>query len=513
MMAAGNTGKSSTDHVGRDALTIALPALAVGLLLRIVFMWKLPLGLVYQDSFDFLQTAEAWIWKGEYALQAKKTFLVPTLYLVPFLLKLPALVFIPVAQHALGLVSIYLSSVLCRCWFSHWRVIGTVATLLVAINPHIVWFEHVLMAESIYVATSLFLAVAASLYAMRPSWLRFGLFLAAAALQAGTRPEGRLFLGLGLLMLPMIHWKNLGSLGLRGAIYAGFALAMLAVTKTSQSGLLLLTAMLPMTPAEIRSAPGLAPLLAPIREDLAAASSVRPYFPNAGFRKRIERAARQSLSERTGTPPDEIDREAAMRLCSKAGKEILLRNGWLLPGYAVAKFRFSQASGPSYAPDERYLHEKPLDAFGDSRKTLGRLKGGLIPGIPNDMEKIRAEILAVQRPEKMKWFDAWQDAWCAGVMAVRLPDAIYADGGRDRGIPWLHLAALAGVLGLMVGGRLPAVHLPWGLLIVGMFFLIVTVASPRPRFSFVFEPFYTLYAAAALDLAVSAVAGLWRRRP
>ena len=105
----------------REFLRFCLPALLLGLTLRVLLTVQLPMGIYHDDTPDFIVTADRLLRNHEFDIHAKKTFLVPIVFTIPILLHLPALIAIPLFQHALGLVLIVLVGLLCRLWFVHWK--------------------------------------------------------------------------------------------------------------------------------------------------------------------------------------------------------------------------------------------------------------------------------------------------------------------------------------------------------------------------------------------------------
>lgn len=492
----------------RDALLFALPALVVGLALRALLCRHLPLGLVYQDTFDFLYTADRWLADGHLVIPGKKTFLLPLFYLAACLGPLPVLAVIPVIQHFLGLVLIYLLALLCRLWFQSWRALIVPVTLVTALNPHIIWFEHVLMAESIYLVTVVGVAAAGTLYYLRPTWWRLAALLGALALVGGTRPEGKLFLVFGLLLLPAAHRRQPARLAARVAVFAAAAVALLAATRTSQAGLLVLNTGLGLIPGELRCAPGLVPYLAPAREEFSGRRSGPPVYPSVRERKLVERGVRQYMADRRGVAPDELPRAEVQALCARAGKEIMLRNLPALPGFVIGKFRSMLDGAPSFATTPAFVIDRPLAAMAGDAQVVAQVAGRLFPrdfAGGGDAAAAAAYYARRQGPAGVAWFAAWQEAWHAGVLQFRLPDTVYGDGGRVNGLPFYYLLAAGGFGALMVApGRLRGCHCAWGIVLGTILFSIILIASPRPRFAVLFEPFYPLYAAAAVDLAVVA---------
>src|SRR5438093_5545398 len=102
----------------REILIWSAPALAVASFLRALLTWQLPYGYIQFDSIDFLETPYYLIKHHKYVIQAKRSFLTPVTFAIPFFLHVPALIAIPAAQHLLGLIQIAFVGALVRLWFA-----------------------------------------------------------------------------------------------------------------------------------------------------------------------------------------------------------------------------------------------------------------------------------------------------------------------------------------------------------------------------------------------------------
>src|SRR5438874_13141873 len=82
----------SRDPQFHELLRWCAPALLVGLVLRVLLTAQMPFGYMQFDTADFLITAQRFITAGDSVIHMKKTFLVPILYTLPFVLRVPALI-------------------------------------------------------------------------------------------------------------------------------------------------------------------------------------------------------------------------------------------------------------------------------------------------------------------------------------------------------------------------------------------------------------------------------------
>ncbi|MES2568763.1 MAG: hypothetical protein V4710_01760, partial [Verrucomicrobiota bacterium] len=119
----------------------------------------------------------------------------------------------------------------------------------------------------------------------------------------------------------------------------------------------------------------------------------------------------------------------------------------------------------------------------------------------------------------LDWFNALADRWLGVVNAWRLPDAVYPEPDKYHkpyiyyGIPFYFLLAATGLIVLALRpGPLRSFHLVWALTLLGFFFTIMLTANIRPRFRFVFEPFWFFYIAALAESLWIGVGSLFRQK-
>jgi len=490
-----------------------LPALVIGLVLRVVLTVQMPFAYYHDDAPDFLTTPDRLIAEHKFELHEKKTFLVPIFFTLPFALPVPVMKSIPVAQHALGLGLIVLVGALCRLWLAKWRVFIVPLTVLAAVNPFYLWYEHTLMAETVFVFCTALVAIAGTAYALNPTRSRFIAFCVALVLEAGARPEGKLLFGFGLFLLVLMHWREWRARWPRFAAMLGVALVTHLCTKTSQAGLLLYTSVARLTPAKLSCAPGFDPFIAPIRADLQQRWAERPSFPRVRDRRAIAAAVDQYLKQAGGSARRHED---VNRFCLQLAKETCVRNLTRLPALALAKFRAVANESPAGRFDNAILFGKQREALVDNAPRAIRLSHDLLgESVPDEP--------ALQRwvdthYGEIGWFNALNDRWLAVVNALRRPDARFPYPESPLGaltvpgIPYYFIAALLGAVAVMLRrGDLQRLHIAWSLTLIAFFFTIMLTANVRPRFRFVFEPFWFIYIAALAESCWLGVRALIRR--
>lgn len=498
-------------------LWFCVPAVVVGLVLRIFLCQALPYGYYHDDSPDLLMTARSVINHADYKINTKKVYLVPTLYLMAIYAPgVPALKLIPWGQHAVGLLFIIVTGALVRLWFRYWKVWIIPCTLLVAVHPALLWYEHTLMAESHVVFFMGLSALAGTWFALEaakadsPRLLPAFLSLSASLyLLAGCRPEGKLFFAAGIF-LTILHAKAFRPRWALPSAMAATALICHFFTKTGQAGLLLLVATLHMAPDNVSAAPGLIPMLATARADLRErVSRPEPVFARAADRRAVAQAVMAYLRQHPGYADPDSKRELNA-FCGKVAKEILLRSILQTPAYAFSKFRVTASEPSNFDFSEDTLIRRQLGAFPGIKDLEGIDKDLFGQPMP-DMDAIERFIREHHNPARLAWFNALHQAFADFLIATRTFKHAVGKNHKN-GIPAYHLIALAGMLAALVApGRTRLFHRAWVPVFLGILFVVVLTASAKPRFRTGFDPTIWLYAALACDLAARGAAPVFRR--
>ncbi len=483
----------------REFLLYCLPALIIGLVLRVTLCVQMPMGVYHDDTPDFLCTTDRLLNDHKWELHEKKTFLVPVAYAIAFLLPVPALVTIPIFQHLLGLGLIVIIGLLCRLWFAHWKWFIVPLTGVAAVNPFMLWYEHTLMAETPFVFCTAVVALAGTLYALAPSRRRFIFLCVSLFFEAGARPEGKLLFGFGIFLVVLLHARAWRTEWRRVAIIAVLALVTHLVTRTGQAGLLLYTSVARMTPTELRCAPGFDPYIASIRTDLQTRWTEQLAFPKVRDRRAVTVAVTQYLKE----SPDFADPKKHLShnsFCLRLAMETCRRNIFALPEHVYRKFRAVALASPAGALDEEWLFDMQRQGLLGNVPLVTRLGRGLTGRTIASVEDINTFVDTSYR--EIPWFNSLNTGWINAVNRLRFPDTkILAVPGKSAGFAYfgVPLYFAAGALGLVAvmlrRGKLRVFHLSWGLALLGFFFVIMLTANVKPRFRFVFEPFWFIYSA------------------
>ena len=492
----------------RRVLTWCLAAMVLGFLLRLALCAKMPYAFYHADCDQVFDTYQR-LGEGSLDINVKKTWLGPLVYCIPGLFRLPILPSIAITQHLLGLVTVILAGITVAFSFSRWRIFIIPATVAVALNPDLLWYEHVALPETLYVLFVVSTALTGLAYVRRPSLLRLLLLGVSIFLAASSRPEGQLFCIFGVALCMTTQWKN-WPLFLRdvGALL-GFSIVSLAVNRTDQGGSLLYSNVAHLTPSRLLSAPGFAEkhsdYFSRLRQDWAV---VPQNIPRE--RKQLYAFARDYLTH--GKEPRSLK---ANEFCGRIGAEVCLRNLVHLPSLALTKFRFAlrRPVAGDFGPEWVWI--KQFDAF------TGGWEEGEIPSEHTQFDKDSSQLVFgrefhtapelqnhlhdIYKPFTPDWLSAYQRWYSESVQKFSLPDH---DDGKVMlcGMPFLYLTATLGLILMAISSvSYRSYHILWLGMLVLMAFVLALTGSNLGRFRIVFEPFWFIYTLGLCD-AVATIA-------
>ena len=197
----------------QQVLLLCLPALIVGLVFRVSFMFAMPEIYYGGDSNSYFEGAWKLWTQGDFFLNEKRRFLYPIVLMFMPLLPNNTAVDTAVVQHLLGLVIIvgigWIVAQMTRFPYL-WVPLVTCAA---AIWPRMLWYEHEMIAEvwllAAFVAA---VAIAVPCGALKDQRRLFWFLVAEAAIVA-TKPHGKpLWIGLLLMALMMagnpLKWER-----------------------------------------------------------------------------------------------------------------------------------------------------------------------------------------------------------------------------------------------------------------------------------------------------------------
>lgn len=470
----------------RELLLWCLPALVIGGVLRGLLIAHFPYGYMQADTGDYLITTERLLRRHALVLHGKKSFLTPILFTIPFLLHIPALIIVPLAQHLLGMILTVIAGALTRAWFAHWKWFIIPATVLTTINPAMIWYEHALLAEAHYIFCVMTLALAGTAFALRPTTAKFVWLLVALFFTAGSRPEGKLYVAFGILLVALVYWGNRREWLQRMAITLVACGLIWMSSRSEQAGLLLYATVLPLAPNVSKVAPDFSPVVNPLRDQyIAEGPTVLQKLTTA--EKTIWNLVRDYARGKGE------ERFATGAFCQKLAVEAAMNKPFMLVGIAANKFLMSCKGATSGGYSDYWVQQKQIAAF--TRKDwLYHLSTGLTGRPMRTKEDVVAFVQRTSPPLNPDWFEALQHRWSSLTLHKRLPDRQYPSQ-KVQGLSYFFLISFFGFFAaLLRPGRLWRFHVCWVLTLFGVWFAVLLTGVVNPRYRFVFEPFCILYA-------------------
>ena len=483
----------------REILVWCLPALVCGALVRALLLAHFPYGYVHPDSPDFLVTADRFLNHHHFVIHGKKAFLGPVLFLLPLLLKIPDLLIVPWAQHFFGLIQVVMAGSLIRFWTVRWKVWIIPATLLIALNPAGLYYEHALIAEAQYLWCIIALSLAGTAYTIERTRGRFILLLLTLLLTAGSRPEGKLYVLFCLILIPLLHWGAWRKLAVLGGITLAFCIFTWMSTRNTQAGVLLYATLLPLSPDIPKSAPDFAPVIAPIRNERVAKGALA--VPDLVIEeKRINAIVYPYLAARNGSDEDDR-RQDAGRFCQRLSVEAALHKPLLLPLLALDKFLLATNLPANDGFGQAWLQAMQIESCTYKPwmlELMPRLTGRSIGSRDALVDYIHTEF----PPMRPDWFAGLQRAWFLATTGARIP----CPSLPVPGIPLFYLLAAAGmVAGVLHSGSVQKVHIAWVITLGFTASVVMLTGVVNPRYRFVFEPFALLYLFVLMDSVLSTI--------
>ncbi|HEX4085847.1 MAG TPA: hypothetical protein VHY22_13120 [Chthoniobacteraceae bacterium] len=507
-----------------ELLLWCLPALLAGGALRLLMEIRLPYGYIQFDSADFLLTPFKLLAEHRYVIDSKKAFLTPTFFSIPFLLHIPALLFIPIAQHIMGLVEVVIAGALIRMWMPVWQWIIIPATLLVAVSPWQIWYEHTLMGEANYVFFLFLIAWLGSLWTRKPSWGRFAWFAVALFCICGTRAEGKIMLLFGFALVPLALWPRWKPMLIGAvALLAVYELASLGAGGSHAFSLLYAT-LFEFTPNDIQSVPGVAPYVLPLRDQTIRDARTTPkdlVKLAKDINDRVEKFVREKwgVEKKVREPISTVERRLCVEILERRPLEVFVT--------PFKKFQLASDGWPSGADfgchELREKQAKAVDRLHDEVNVLGV---GLT-GRPLNQAGLQQFIVDHYDPARMAWFNDYEKTWSAWSIALRLPDRpapeprwahdfISEIPHPERvipGVPLYFLIAWAGMLAAMcIPAPLRWTQAAWLLVMLFTWYAATMVGVTNARFRFAYDPVCYIYDVAAIAWAIRGVRCLVRKR-
>lgn len=492
-----------------ELLAWCLPALLVGFALRAMMATAMPFAYVQHDSIRLLVSGEEWL-AGDYDLMSNNVpFLVPAFCRLAQAGPIPGLITIQLVQHALGLLQIVLAGALTRLWFTRWEVWIIPVTLVFAIHPSFLWFEHTVMLETFYVFAVVLIAWAGTWLARERTLPWAAVFCATIVGVAVTRPEGKLFLPFAALLLAMVFWRRWKEFAAAAALWVATAGVVSLATVSGESGFLLYSSVIHLSPAKSKYYPAAAPYVAAFRQEALDLASRDPAFVSRPQRVALGAALAKFVAEHPtagggGTIPKRMNR-VGLTLAYEA----CLAKPWALPPLAVQKFRATAADLAHGKFTESWMHERQMDRVRGAWRFLQPISKR-IWGREFTTAEQAAAFVKESFPPGMPFFMWLHEEW-GDLYSRRLPATHYATV-KLPGLPLLYFLPIAGmVAAAAASSRIRPFHICWVVMLAGLWLIIMISANERSRFRMAFEPFIFLYAFVALAFAAEGMVELWRR--
>ena len=490
----------------RQFLLWCLPGLMVGLVLRAVLLVQMPYGFIQYDTPDFLATPYQFLAKHHLVFHGKKSFLTPLFFLVPFVLHIPALIFIPLVQNIMGLLGVVLAGGLVRFWFKQWAWFIVPVTVLIAANPFAIWYEKTLMGEANFLFFTLLLALLGTLWVKHPNRSTFALFLLGLFLNAGTRGEAKMFFAFGLILVPLVLWGQWRRMLIHLGIVAALMIGTFKISETSHAPSLLYATLVHLTPDKLRFEPDIAPYVLPLR-DKYRVEWAENQSDLVQVAKYINRAIVPYLKEKYPAKHDGRNRVMAAKIFKKLCLDVLIARPFGVFCVPFGKFQQAVDGWSSGAYDERYLltHQKTAATRG---KWMTQVLSKGLTGTQMNEEEMKAFIDTHYDPKRLQWFVDYQMAWNTGMLWIRMPDhpmvkkrwvhdyvaGIPGGLNMNPGVPLFYILALAGmILAMLRPGQLGKAQIGWVLATLFVWWSATLVGVTNARFRFVYEPLCILY--------------------
>lgn len=240
---------TSAQPVGpREFFWLCLPALLIGLLLRLHFLWLIPQGYFGADSGSYFDFSHEFFSEGRFELNPKRRWFYPIVLALLTPLPAPCWYLVPLLQHLLGLATVVGIGWITLRLSATPRLTVPLVTLFAATWPRMLWYEHEFIAESFLLAAFVLTVSLALIPGLTRSQRGLFCFCLSLIFLAGFKAAGRfLWLGVILALLLTAGDPHRWAWTVKSAL-AGFASLLVAATvgKSSQGYWLLLNSVLPL---------------------------------------------------------------------------------------------------------------------------------------------------------------------------------------------------------------------------------------------------------------------------
>ncbi len=508
-----------------DALIWALPAILIGLALRVIFLAYHPLAYWGSDSESYFSFAYRLLHEGILSIPEKRRYVYPLLLLPVSVLPGSVLGWLAIFQHAMGLLTLLPLAYAIRKIFAAWKCWIVPLTVIYAGMPIVLWYEHELLGEAFFFATLIWAFAAWVAWVSRierkdPAPDVWWIFLACLALCVLTKPAARFFwpgLVIGIVyvrawrFLRWPQWTGLGAL----------IVAMLTMGDGKQAARLLYSSAFPLTVLESsRHADLKADVAALVRANRARLDYY--YYEDNDAKNLLRRGYR------TGNYPawQALEKNGGDKGLSRAMRDLALEAIFAYPvefiyigvQRAVSSINWTIFKIRRYEQGD-YMKNFGPD-FADRVEDKDAKKLGMIasvfdvePGQASSLAEYQRRVEPAGREVPAKWMNQYV-AWATS-LGVFVAEPF--ENGFRRTL-WQMTPTLLGWF--LVAGCLLALALPqfratlgvWVILAVGYALTVYLVGSSNPRFFAAAWPPLLLALAVPLDVALQLAPRVFRRR-
>jgi hypothetical protein len=481
---------------------LCLPALILGAILRLSLITALPEGYFGPDSNSYFDTTAALWLEHKWELGPKRRWVYPLLLIATPILPGRNVATIAVAQHILGLFV----TVLGMGWITlnltrRPAIWVPFVTIVAAIWPRMIWYEHEIIAEPVLLASIIFaMALAFPVQRLREPKRLFW-FLVAAAFIIAIKPHGRpIWLGLMISAVLLAGWPWRWSKPCWAAI--GISVVVILTTGSSKQGpWLLLSSTLPLVDPDHGKWPEYRAILRPYIEESRTDISQYPWRQDRYKKMLVKPVEATQLGPEWETMLKEKKKTKFLRVCGDLAGDAILHSPFTYARMVLQKIGMvlcDTKGGWLMSPQEFWKgqlldNEERWVRYPDQMKML------------YEMDKDAYLALAARRQSQVEWYEPAVYNFDHAVAWMR------SSGRKTRTLypNWSGLLALFGFLTCLRPSRWRETSPLW--LSLGLYLVIIYgIGDAVPRYLQPIEWIGLIFVALGLDWLLSLI---WRSGP
>ncbi len=499
------------DHpILAQALLWAIPAILLGGILRGILLSYSPYAYWGSDSWSYFSFAYKMLTTLDTSLNDKRRYLYPMFLLPMSMLPGSPLQWLAWIQHFAGLATLVPLAYAVRRLFVSWKLVIVPVTVLWAGLPIILWYEHELLAESLFFAAVVWSMGGWVAWTKQADPARarrlFGIFLAALACVVLTKPAARfVWPGVlaGLVMIGswrVLRWRQFAALGLLLG-------ASLTIGQDKQGAYLLYSSSFPLT--RLNTAPH-AEYKTEIRD---LVTEYRAHLPRYHARDRAVKNFLKRPGDHPGRPlwaALEDDPEKRTELYQELALEGLLRRPDLL--VLISLTRALDSANLAEFKTGRFEATYFAERFAEHDEEWRAENGGHLLKFLFDLPReapvppyseLRHRLAPHPQAPQAVWLRRYADGFAEAAALIK-PVREEADAlPHPTPLGWYLLA------GSLLSFAPPYWRglAPWSVVAAGYLAGVYLVGSANPRFFALVLPMLLLYLAVPVDLAARLLAG------